>query len=68
MHTDKADWVQHCSVYQWGKPPMLPKEDLRWMDKGGAPFIKWSINAAGPYLWDEDGNCYLLVAVDLFSK
>ena len=38
------------------------------MDKGGTPFIKWSINAVGPFLWDKDENYYLLVAVYPFSK
>ena len=47
---------------------MLPKEELRWMDKGGAPFVGWSIDTVGPFPQDEDGNCYLLVAVDPFSK
>ena len=47
---------------------MPPKEELCWTDKGGAPFIGWSINTAGPFPRDEDGNCYLLIAVDPFSK
>lgn len=47
-------------------PP--PKEELRWIDKGNAPFVGWSLDAAGPFADDEDGNRYLLVAVDPFSK
>ena len=47
---------------------MPPKEELCWMDKGGAPFVGWSINMARPFPQDEDGNRYLLIAVDLFSK
>ena len=38
------------------------------MDKGGAPFVGWSINMVGPFPQDKDGNCYLPVAVDPFSK
>ena len=38
------------------------------MDKGGASFIQWSIDAVGSFLWDEDGNHYLLVTVDPFPK
>ena len=68
MYVDIADYVRHCAVCQWDKPPTLPKKELRWMDKGGAPFVGWSINTAGPFPWDEDGNHYLLVAVDPFSK
>ena len=46
---------------------MLAKEELCWMDKGGTLFIGWSINTVGLFIWDEDGNHYLLVAVDPFS-
>ena len=28
---------------------MLLKEELHWMDKGGAPFIRWSIDTVGPF-------------------
>ena len=45
-----------------------PLEELRWIDKGAAPFAGWSIDAAGPFPADDDGNRYLLVAVDPFSK
>ena len=54
MHTDLADCIQHCSVCQWDKPPILPKEELCWMDKSGAPFVGWSINTVGPFPWVED--------------
>ena len=38
------------------------------MDKGGTPLVGWSINTAGPFLGDKDGNHYLLISVDLYSK
>ena len=47
---------------------MLPKKELCWMDKGGAPFVSWSIDMAVPFPWDKNGNCYLLVAMNPFSK
>ena len=31
MHVDIADCIWYCSVCQWDKPPMLPKEELHWM-------------------------------------
>ena len=68
MHTDIADCTQHCLVCQWDKPPMLSKEKLHWTDKGGTPFVSWSINMVGPFPGDKDRNCYLLVTMDLFSK
>ena len=68
MHTDVGHCVQHFLVCQQDKLLVLPKEELRWMDKGGTPFIGWSINMVVPFLWDKDGNYYLLVAIDPFSK
>ena len=47
---------------------MLPKKELHWTDKGGAPFVSWSINTVGPFPLDKDGNCYLLISMDPFSK
>ena len=49
MHVDIADYVRRCLVCQQDKPPALPKEELLWMDKGGAPFIGWSIDTVGPF-------------------
>ena len=49
MHADVANCIWHYSVYQWDKLPALPKEELRWMDKGSIPFIGWSNNVVGPF-------------------
>ena len=38
------------------------------MDKSSIPFIGCRIDAVGLFPWDEDGNWYLLVSVELFSK
>ena len=48
--------------------PPSPLEELSWIDKGTAPFLGWSIDTAGPFPKDADGNRFLLVAVDPFSK
>ena len=49
MHTDIADCVRHCSACQQDKLPAPLKEELHWIDKGGTPFIGWSINTVGPF-------------------
>jgi Integrase core domain len=36
--------------------------------KPDAPFKVWSIDLAGPFPPDQDGCCYAIVAVDVFSK
>ena len=68
MHSDVADCILHCSVCQWEKLLVSPKEELCWTDKGGALFVRWSINVAGLFPWDEDRNHYLLVTIDSFYK
>ena len=68
MHADIANCIWCCLVCQWDKLPAPPKEELCWTDKGGAPFIGWSIDIVDPFPWGEDRNCYLLVAVDPFFK
>ena len=42
--------------------------DLHWTDKGGTPFISWSIDATGPFPWDKDWSCYPFVTVEPFSR
>ena len=36
--------------------------------KGNKPFQGWHVDLAGPFPPDPDGNRYLCVAVDPFSK
>ena len=40
MYVDIADCIWHCLVCQQDKVPALLKEELRWMCKGGTPFIR----------------------------
>ena len=68
MHEDVSDCVRHCEVLQKDRVPPPPLEDLRWIDKRSAPFLGWSINAAGPFPKDANGNRFLLIAVNPFSK
>ena len=68
MYSDVAQCTRTCATCQKDKPAKKPVEDLRWIDKGSKPLQGWSIDAAGPFPADADGNRYLLVAVDPFSK
>ena len=68
MHSDVAECLRRCPVCQKDRPPRPRQEPVRWIDKGTVPFAGWSLDAAGPFPPDEDGNRYLLVAVDPFSK
>ena len=56
MDEDVSDCMHHCEVLQKDQVPPTPLEELRWIDKGTAPFLGWSINATGPFPKDADGN------------
>ncbi len=60
--------LKRCPVCQIDKPqqPFVEKKKLIEPPKG--PFMGWSIDLAGPFPKDADGNQYLIVAVDPFSK
>ena len=47
-------------------PP--PTKVIRWIKKGRVLFIGLSIDAAGPFPEDGNGNRYLIAAIDPFSK
>ena len=68
MHEDISNCVHCCVAWQKDRVPPPLLEELRWIDKGTAPFLGWSIDATGPFPKDADGNRFLLVAVDPFSK
>jgi hypothetical protein len=34
----------------------------------GASFESMAIDVAGPFPWSSQGNCYLLIAMDYFTK
>ena len=68
MHEDVSDCVRHCEVLQKDWVPLPPLEELRGTDKGSAPFLGWSMDAMGPFPKDANGNHFLLIAVNPFSK
>ena len=68
MHEDVSDCVHRCVARQKDRVPPPPLEELHWIDKGMAPFLGWSIDAAGPFPKDANRNQFLLIAVDPFSK
>ena len=68
MHEDVSDCVCHCKVLQKDQMPVPLLKELQGIDKGTAPFLGWSIDAAGPFPKDSNRNQFLLVLVDPFSK
>jgi Integrase zinc binding domain/Integrase core domain len=68
MRAQVASVVARCSHCQRDKLPkpvtMAPNASV----KPDGPFKVWSIDLAGPFPPDQDGCCYAIVAVDVFSK
>ena len=60
--------IQCYLLYQQDKLPVPLNEELCWTNEGGTTFTGWSINTVEPFLWDEDGNHYLFVAMDPLPK
>ena len=68
MHLDMHTYLKTCTTCQKTSPPKQPVEEYRAAHKGTAPLQAWAIDLAGPFPADADGNVWLAVAVDPFSK
>lgn len=68
MTTDVSACVYCCIVCSKEKSLALLREEICWTDKGDISFVVWSIDTAGPFLLDADGNRYLLVAENPFLR
>ena len=68
MHLNVQSCLQTCATCQRASPPKQPVEDYRAAHKGTVPLQAWAIDLAGPFPADADGNVWLAVAVDPFSK
>jgi len=60
--------IGSCPACQPERMPPLPREPYRATEKPPLPGRGWSIDLAGPFPRDAEGNCYLAVAVDCLSK
>ena len=60
--------LKNCQICQLDNPRVPPLEKTRFIEPPQGPFKGWSLDLAGPFPRDIDGNQYLVVAVDTFSK
>ena len=60
--------LKKCLICQIDRPRVPPLEQTRFIEPPEGPFKGWSLDLAGPFPRDIDGNQYLVVAVDPFSK
>jgi Integrase zinc binding domain/Integrase core domain len=69
LREDASSVVRECTVCARDRAPLSMQDtppDVSWRPDG--PFLGWSIDLAGPFPPDEDGNKWLAVAVDVCSK
>ena len=65
---DAMDCIRKCITCQQDSHPKPPEEELHFINKGTAPLLGWALDSAGSFKEDKEGNRYLLVAIDPFSK
>ncbi|UYV63913.1 K02A2.6-like [Cordylochernes scorpioides] len=65
---DVENWCRRCTTCAASKGPQTRSRGKMREYNVGAPFERIAIDVAGPFLVTEDGNKYLLVAMDYFTK
>ena len=68
MAAHVAKVIATCQACQKDKIPPPKVLNPVATERPSGPFKVWSIDLAGPFPPDEDGNTYAIVAVDVFSK
>ena len=69
MKEDVEAFIHGCPKCQKGSSGKgLAEEVVATTIMAGAPFQKVSFDTMGPFPPDEDGNCYIVVAIDCFSR
>jgi hypothetical protein len=68
LKEDALKCLKDCIPCQKDRPHPPVNVPLQETWKGSRPFQGWHIDLAGPFPADDDGNKYLFVAVDPFSK
>ena len=69
MNDDVKSFIAACPVCQKGSPGRkLDMEVVATTIMSDGPFQKVSLDTMGPFPPDEAGNCYIIVAIDCFSR
>jgi predicted aspartyl protease len=69
MRSDIKDWIQHCPACQvHGRNVMTPQELAHTMPVIQKPFHTWSIDFIGPLPETENGNQWIITAVDHMTR
>ncbi|KAI5743998.1 hypothetical protein M8J77_024652 [Diaphorina citri] len=68
MKQDVEDWIRRCSNCAGSKGPRTRSRGELQKYVVGAPFERIAIDVAGPFPETNNGNRYILVIMDYFSK
>ena len=68
LKDDVLDWCRRCATCAASNGPTRKKKAPMKKYNVGAPFERIAIDIAGPFPVTDEGNRYILVAMDYFSK
>lgn len=68
LKEDVRDWCRRCLTCGASNGPNKKKKASMRLYNVGAPFERIAIDVAGPFPLTDDGNKFILVAMDYFSK
>ena len=68
MRADVSRWVRRCQLCQQRKPPAARKRAKMVTYQVGAPWERIAADVAGPFPLTANGNRYILIVQDYFSK
>lgn len=68
LKEDVKDWCRRCLTCGASNGPNRKKKASMRLYNVGAPFERIAIDVAGPFPTTDDGNKFILVAMDYFSK
>ncbi|MGX9244301.1 integrase zinc binding domain-containing protein, partial [Pantoea dispersa] len=65
---DVKEWCRKCNLCASGNGPIGKRKAPMRQYNVGSPFERVAIDIAGPFPETEQGNKYILVAMDYFTK
>jgi hypothetical protein len=65
---DFEEWYRRCNTCAASRGPQTRSLGLMHQYNVGTSFERITIDVAGPFLHSDQGNRYLLIAVNYFSK
>ena len=67
-HNDTSNWCKTCAACAQGKTPAPNNRESLQSTKIGCPLQLVSVAIVGPLPESDNGNAYILVVVDYFTR